>query len=400
MDNTRTHTEPTWQGLIQRVAALRFRNDRTRVAELAGIMRENDQAKVGRWLSGYDVPRTVREHETLMHALGLTEHEADLPLNMHSGPRWQKAQMRGEIEALWADERLLPPKEPPQEEMLPRVRNGVPKHRKPNMGQKDYGKPTESYPGFPQRLQPQRDYERMNSSALEDVMAQTPNAHEFIAAFRHRYFHENRSFTTLSKLDISSKKTFDSWENGQNLPAEKLGALKRLVEQKAGFAMAERFEDLVIGNRLFIAHCHDNGKLSKNVVIGEHLSFMPARYWQYVINECNARHGKEEASVASPPWAADIFPIHTKGDYLRAMRMSHMGRGGGLHEHLGLSVPYYRLFEEGMMTLQPSQLETVSAQLPGFNMALYENLPNGKTRFADVIAQRQQAEADCGPGRS
>lgn len=386
-----------WHTLVQRVAKHRFPNERTRVRVLAGLMQEPDSGKVDAWLQGRDVPRTTQEHDALMQALDLKEREADLPLAVSSGPRWQKAQMRESIEAVWEDAQALAALMPHENEAIP-LRAARPlSHRAAAAGSKDHGKPTESYPRFPARLRPQKDYDRMATPALDALLQATPNAHEFIAAFERRYYPGDFSSNKLMRHVAKNRTTLDMWKDGQCLPGERLGALKALVEENAGAALAERFEDIVIGNRLAIVRSVDGSGSHGHMVKGEHLSFMPQRYWKYLLDACEAEHGKRDDSYQKSFWAPDAFAIQNKGDYLRAARCFEYGRDSSAFcEQFGMISPsHLRHFETSRSLLSAAQLDRVCAALPIFDRTLYEALPKAESRAAEVIAQRQASPASA-----
>lgn len=363
---------------------------------LAGRMQEPDLSKVGAWLEGRDVPRTTQAHDALMQALELKEREADLPLHISSGPRWQKAQMRERIEAVWEDAQAMAALMPPENEAIPLRAARPTRHRSAAADHKDHGKPTESYPGFPARLRPQKDYDRMAPPALDALLQATPNAHEFIAAFESRYYPGDFSSNKLIRHVAKNRTTLDMWKDGQCLPAERLEALKALVAEHAGAALAERFEDIVIGNRLAIVRSVDGSGSPGHMVKGEHLSFMPPRYWRYLLDTCEAEHGKRDDSYPKSFWAPDVFPIQNRGDYLRAARYLEYGRDSSAFcEQLGMMSPQHlRHFEIGRSSLSAAQLDRVCTALPSFDRSLYEVLPKETSRAAGVIAQRQASQAD------
>lgn len=390
MEPTNDNPLQAWSALVSNYAGIRFRQQPVSPTTIARATRPAVASSlIASWLEGRDVPRTAAEHEILMRALDLTHRIEQLPEGVDAGPLWQKAQLRSMIEFAW-------------EGALEAVKDEMPHC----VTDRSRGIPTESFSGFPVRMRRLRDYERLDEAGLDNVLYNTFNAHEFLAAFQERYYSALTQQEVVDAIGCSNRSRLRQLRDGINLPSHTLPEIKHGIEAASTPELAQRFEDLVIGNRLAIIHSVQNGDDPRNKVSGEHLNFMPLRYWQSVLDECVARHSNNPAASKQPFWAEDILPIETKGDYLRALRgLNHMN-AHTVGELMSLQEQSYRTtYEQRGIALAPHVVDIFESALPGFDRDLYAALPTQRSAWlAPDEASRAQAvlagRAASGTGHS
>ncbi|MFM9890036.1 MAG: hypothetical protein ACKVOE_05240, partial [Rickettsiales bacterium] len=289
-----------WAALVNSRALAVFKKSGAAKPLAAKMQPPAAAGQVENWLRGRDVPRTEEQHAALMRALDLPETEADVPMEITGGPRLQKAQLRSEIDTAW-ETAFAAVKDAPEVEISTRLtrpaRSGNHPHGRLAPGNISYADYTD---------RELRDVLGITRAGLHRA---TDDPHAFFAAWRYL------QGMTQEDVQKAHQSTVSVIETSDILPSA--GSLPHYVElmNKTNPGLGTRFEDLVIGARLrAISYGRENLPRS----IGQHLSHMPARYWQRLLD---AAHGVQEPADSNlPAWADDALPIATKGEYLRALR--------------------------------------------------------------------------------
>lgn len=371
--------------MLERARA-RFKKDTRRADDIAQAMGVPiEPGRVKNWLDGRDVPRDPVLHDALMKALDLPETIGDVPLEVEDRPRRAKAQLRDNIEEAWEIARDAcrdVPEVPPAGRMQARVGRGTARMPHPAIRADGHGVPTESYIGFPPRLYPGGQYGGLGYKMLDAILNETPNAHEFFAAFRERYYAGLTNAEAAEAMGCTNATQLYCIESGLNLPAQTLPDILPCIEAKAGAALAERFEQLVIDNRLAIIRAVQGDRVANNRVSKEHLNSMPTRYWRAVLAECAQRPPGDAAEGMVMSDGVHVLPVRYRSDYLRAVRGLYRTSAADVAESLGLEEANYRLrYENHGALLSPVMLQQMAEHFPEFDAAMYEGLP------ARVISQ-------------